>query len=190
MNKAIFLGKDGTLIPDIPYNVNPAKISLYSDAGKSLQRLRQAGFRLIVVSNQAGIAYGYFSETKLPAVWQRITHLLQPFGAEPDAFFYCPHHPASKTRRYAVACNCRKPRPGLLLQAANEMHIDLRQSWMIGDILHDVEAGNRAGCQTILVDRGNETEWAMNAYRMPTLWVNSLQEATDSILQHLNEPCA
>lgn len=184
MTKAVFWDKDGTLIPDIPYNVNPARITLYPDAGESLSRLRDAGFNLIVVSNQAGIAQGLFSETALADVWHRLTELLSPFGAEPDAFYYCPHHPNGSVKGYTRLCSCRKPEPGLLIQATREHQIDLKASWMVGDILNDVEAGNRAGCHTLLIDRGNETEWLLNAHRLPTARAKSLREATNCIMAH------
>jgi len=181
MNKAVFLDKDGTLIPDIPYNVDPTQLTLYPDTGRSLYRLRQLGFRLIVVSNQSGVAHGFFSEEALAGVWQRLTELLTPFGAAPDAFYYCPHHPDGGIATYDIRCTCRKPEPGLLLQAAQDHQIDLSRSWMVGDILNDVEAGSRGGCRTILVDRGNETEWVPGFYRTPTASVRSLKEAADFI---------
>lgn len=182
MSRAVFLDKDGTLIPDIPYNVDPTKIKLYPDAGESLRRLREAGFLLIVVSNQAGVAQGRFSEDSLSAVWARLTDLLAPFGAEPDAYYYCPHHPGGFVKAYAKQCHCRKPEPGLLLQAAQAYTIDLKASWMLGDILNDIEAGNRAACRTILIDRGNETEWKINENRLPTARTHNLQTAVDFIL--------
>jgi D-glycero-D-manno-heptose 1,7-bisphosphate phosphatase len=186
VNKAVFLDKDGTLIPDIPYNVDPAKITLYSDAGISLHRLRTAGFKLIIVSNQAGVAQGFFTEKDLSGVWERLSALLKPFNAEPDAFYYCPHHPSGSVTDYTQVCTCRKPEPGMLLKAAREHQIELSQSWMVGDILNDVEAGNRAGCRTLLIDRGNETEWLINPYRLPTARAGTLSEATDYILRDKN----
>ncbi|GAB4040764.1 D-glycero-alpha-D-manno-heptose-1,7-bisphosphate 7-phosphatase [Spirosoma gilvum] len=188
MNKAVFWDKDGTLIPDIPYNVDPAAITLYPDAGTSLAQLRKAGFLLIVISNQAGVAQGKFSEEALSAVWQRLSTLLKPFGAVPDGYYYCPHHPTGSVKRYTQACDCRKPQPGLLLQAAREHRIDLRSSWMVGDILNDVEAGNRAGCQTILIDRGNETEWVHNLHRQPTTQASTIQQAVNYILNQSTSP--
>ena len=194
MNKAVFWDKDGTLIPDIPYNVNPARITLYPDAAESLGRLRDAGFKLIVVSNQDGIAQGRFSEKALTGVWHRLTELLRPFGAEPDAFYYCPHHPNGSVKAYVQLCSCRKPAPGLLLQAAQEHQLDLKASWMVGDILNVVEAGNRAGCHTMLIDRGNETDWLLTPHRLPTARANNLREATNYMVAHeeitasLNQP--
>ncbi|AKD54000.1 D-glycero-alpha-D-manno-heptose-1,7-bisphosphate 7-phosphatase [Spirosoma radiotolerans] len=183
MNKAVFWDKDGTLIPDIPYNVDPARITLYPDAGDSLYRLKTAGYKLIIISNQSGVARGRFTENDLAGVWERLTRLLAPFGAEPDGFYYCPHDPNGSVQPYAGSCLCRKPEPGLLMKAAQEHRIDLSQSWMVGDILNDVEAGNRAGCRTILLDRGNETEWLMNAHRQPTTTAATLSEATEYMLR-------
>ena len=182
MSKAVFWDKDGTLIPNIPYNIDPAKITLYPDAGDSLHRLKQAGYKLIIISNQSGVAKGLFPEEDLLGVWGRLTQLLAPFGAEPDGFYYCPHDPDGIIPLYMERCSCRKPRPGLLIKAASDHRIDLSQSWMVGDILNDVEAGNRAGCRTILIDRGNETEWLLTNYRQPTAKVTTLEAATDYIL--------
>ncbi|GAB3773664.1 HAD family hydrolase [Spirosoma horti] len=183
MNKAVFWDKDGTLIPDIPYNVDPARITLYPDAGPSLFRLKTAGYKLIVISNQSGVARGHFTEKELTAVWERLTQLLGQYGAEPDGFYYCPHDPNGSVHPYAERCTCRKPEPGLLIRAALDHQIDLSQSWMVGDILNDVAAGNRAGCRTILIDRGNETEWLMNSHRQPTATATTLDEATEYMLK-------
>lgn len=184
LRKAVFWDKDGTLIPDLPYNVDPALITLFPDAGNGLRRLKVAGYVLIVVSNQAGVAHGLFPEEALSAVWQRITDLLTPFGAAPDAFYYCPHHPDGLVSSYRQPCSCRKPEPGMLLQAAQELDLDLGTSWMIGDILNDIEAGNRAGCRSILIDRGNETEWLTGPYRQPASTVHSIQEAVQLIIDN------
>lgn len=180
-HKAVFLDKDGTLIPDIPYNVDPEQITLYPDAGSALQALQKAGFKLLIVSNQAGVARGYFPEVALVGVEDRLRQLLHEQEITLDGFHYCPHHPAGSVAEYAVECTCRKPQPGMLTNLAQQQDIDLRESWMIGDILNDVEAGNRAGCRTILVDRGNETEWIVGPFRTPTATVSSLQEAADII---------
>jgi D,D-heptose 1,7-bisphosphate phosphatase len=178
MNKAIFIDKDGTLIPDIPYNVDPEKITLTDNTVEGLQLLKDAGYLLIVISNQSGVERGYFKEAALVDVEAKIQGLLAGYNLllELDGFYYCPH--------YAVQCDCRKPLPGLIFKAAQLHNIDLKSSWMIGDILNDVEAGNRAGCKTILIDNGNETEWLSGAYRIPTLTCKSINEAADFILQN------
>lgn len=174
---AVFLDKDGTLIENVPYNVDPQQIRLTSGAFIGLRSLHLAGYPLIVISNQSGVARGYFAETALIAVEQQIRSLLANFNIPLAGFYYCPHHPDGIVAEYAIACNCRKPEPGLLLQAAQEQNIDLARSWFIGDILHDVEAGRRAGCRTILIDNGNETEWVLSRERLPHHVVKDLAVA-------------
>jgi D,D-heptose 1,7-bisphosphate phosphatase len=165
--RAVFLDKDGTLIDDVPYNVDPRLIRLAQGAAEGLPALHAAGYRLIVVSNQSGVARGYFAETALGAVEERLRHLLAEVGVPLDGFYYCPHHPEGTEPDYSRACDCRKPEPGLILRAARDHGIDLTQSWLIGDILDDVEAGRRAGCETILIDDGHETEWSLSPQRLP-----------------------
>lgn len=166
--KAIFLDKDGTLVDDIPYNVEPRRISLCPGAGSGLRLLARLDYHFFVVSNQSGIAHGRFAEADLKAVGNRLADLLFREQIELEGFYYCPHHPDGSVARYALDCFCRKPLPGMLLSAAQEHDIDLHASWMVGDILHDVEAGNRAGCRTLLIDNGNETEWRLGPRRIPT----------------------
>ncbi|HEX5444846.1 MAG TPA: HAD family hydrolase, partial [Pirellulales bacterium] len=178
---AIFLDKDGTLIDDVPYNVNPDQMRLAPKAGIALRRLAR-DYRLFVVSNQAGVAHGFFGEDALPAVEQRLRQLLAGEGIALDGFYYCPHHPSGADRRYRCRCACRKPQPGMLLQAAREHLLDLGQSWMIGDILDDIEAGRRAGCRTVLIDNGGETEWQISDLRQPEFVVADLGLAADRIL--------
>lgn len=183
MLPTIFLDKDGTLIPDIPYNVNPELIELSIGAAEGLRLLHQAGFQLIVVSNQSGIARGYFQETALVSVVQKLQELFAAVGVPMTGFYYCPHHPNGTEFEYAIACHCRKPAPGLLLEAAKVHPVDLARSWMIGDILNDVEAGRRAGCRTVLIDNGNETEWVRSPLREPHHQAKDLTEAARYIIQ-------
>ncbi len=164
---AAFLDKDGTLIEDVPYNVDPDQIRLAPGVGEGLAQLRAARFWLIVVSNQSGVARGLFSESALGGVEDRISELLAGFGVDLDGFYYCPHHPEGVEPRYAMTCECRKPAPGLILKAAREHAVDLDRSWFIGDILNDVEAAHRAGCRAALINNGNETEWERSPLRWP-----------------------
>ena len=180
---AVFLDKDGTLIEDVPYNVDPALIRPRAGVGSALARLQAAGYRLIVISNQSGVARGLFPEAALAAVERHLAALLADAGVRLDGFYYCPHHPEGSVPAYAVACACRKPQPGLLLRAAQEREIDLNRSWFVGDILHDVEAGRRAGCRTILLDVGNETEWLLTPARLPHAIVGDIGQAADRILR-------
>jgi D-glycero-D-manno-heptose 1,7-bisphosphate phosphatase len=162
VKKAVFLDKDGTLIPDIPYNTDPDLISLETGVGETLAQLAEH-FELIVITNQAGIAFGRLTEKDLIGVEKRIADLLQHYGVKLSGFYYCPHHPQGSSAGYAKSCTCRKPGPGLIIKAAGELDLSLSDSWMIGDILNDVQAGKAAGCKSILIDNGNETEWDFTA---------------------------
>jgi D-glycero-D-manno-heptose 1,7-bisphosphate phosphatase len=181
-NRAVFLDKDGTLIPDVPYNVDVEQITLQKNILAGLAKLQAKGYKLIIISNQAGVAKGYFTEEKLAHVSDKMRDLFNANGLKLDGFYYCPHHPKGVIIGYNIDCNCRKPKPGMLLRAARDHNIDLEASWMIGDILNDVEAGNRAGCKTILVDNGNETEWIEGEYRKPTVLCKTIDDAADSVL--------
>jgi D-glycero-D-manno-heptose 1,7-bisphosphate phosphatase len=181
-SKAVFLDKDGTLIENVPYNVRPDRIRFYPGALQALQALHAAGWLLVIVSNQAGVARGFFEENDLIPVEEHIRQTLERAGIPLGGFYYCPHHPDGSVPAYAVECTCRKPEPGMLLQAAQELDIDLQQSWMVGDILNDIEAGNRAGCATVLIDNGNETEWFLSDERQPDFIVTHLSEAAQAIL--------
>jgi D-glycero-D-manno-heptose 1,7-bisphosphate phosphatase len=179
--RAIFLDKDGTLIHNVPYNVNPALIALSPLAGQGLRLLQRLGYRLFVVSNQDGIAKGLFTEKALGLVQARISKLLHKQQVVIDEFYYCPHHPQGIVPQYTVICNCRKPMPGMLLRAAQHHAVDLAHSWMIGDILNDIEAGSRAGCRTVLIDNGNETEWNLSVERTPDVVAPDLYVAACAI---------
>lgn len=182
MNKAVFLDRDGTLIVDVPFNTDPALMRLEDRVVEGLKLLQEHGFMLIVVSNQPGIACGYFSIEDLERMNRALKEMLAKHEIHLDAVYYCPHYANGSVNPYARPCFCRKPAPGLLFRAANEHNIDLEHSWMIGDILNDVEAGNRAGCQTILIDNGNETEWLMDDWRRPLYSSRDLEEAANNIL--------
>ena len=188
MMKAIFLDKDGTLIDDLPYNVEQRRITLCAGAGAGLRLLARLDYRLFVVTNQDGVAHGYFSEDDVEGVAHRLADLLFRERLTLDGFYYCPHHPEGSVAPFSRDCNCRKPRPGMLLQAAHDNAIDLRASWMIGDILHDVEAGNRAGCRTLLIDNGNETEWRLGPRRIPTRMAPDLYAAAVLIAEEDKVP--
>ena len=182
LDRAVFLDKDGTLIDDVPYNVDPGLIRLAGGAAEGLVRLRSAGFRLFVVTNQSGVARGIFPESALAGVEARLCELVLEVGAALDGFAHCPHHPEGVVADYATRCDCRKPEPGMILRLANEHGVDLDRSWMVGDILNDVEAGRRAGCRTVLIANGNETEWVDAPDRRPDFTAADLAEAARLIL--------
>ncbi|UXY16301.1 HAD family hydrolase [Chitiniphilus purpureus] len=176
---AVFLDKDGTLVHDVPYNIDPELIELTDNAGPALLLLLEHGFKLFVISNQPGIGLGYFPAAALGPVSRRVLDLVQEEGALLHGFYYCPHAPAEPGQK---GCDCRKPAPGLLLQAAEQHDIDLERSWFIGDILDDIEAGHRAGCRSILIDNGNETEWRASSLRKPEYLARDLLDAASHIV--------
>jgi D-glycero-D-manno-heptose 1,7-bisphosphate phosphatase len=182
LRAAVFLDKDGTLVHDVPYNIDADRVRLKPDAGPALARLHEAGYALVLVTNQPGVARGLFDESELAPLWIELARQLAPHGVGFEAVYYCPHHPQGSNRRYAHACRCRKPEPGMLFRAAAEHGYDLARSWMVGDILDDVEAGRSAGCRTVLLDVGSETEWRVGAWREPHFVAGSLAGAVDCIL--------
>lgn len=182
--KAIFLAKNGTLVDPQPHALEPRHIRLSSGAGPALRLLARHDYRFFIVSNQSGIAAGQIPEAAMDALNHRLSDLLFRENLSLDGFYYCPHHPLGQLAPYAIACACRKPLPGLLLKASSEHGITLRDSWMIGAILHDVEAGNRAGCRTVLLDNGNETEWRLGPRRIPTRIAPDLYAAAVLIASH------
>lgn len=155
-HRALFIDRDGTLVHARHYPSRPDDLILYDGIGARLRELQQAGFKLVVITNQSGIARGYFTEDDLERMHDHLRRELAADGVMVDAIYYCPHHVDGAIPHLAIRCGCRKPEPGMLLQAAADISIELGQSWFLGDILDDVEAGNRAGCRTILVDIGTE----------------------------------
>lgn len=195
LRAAIFLDKDGTLIEDVPFNADLAQIRLTPQAASGLAVLKSLGFLLLVVSNQRGIALGRLTATQVLQSYAQIQHLLQQASGPPhpqlDGFYFCPHAPdtaANTAANTAMPCACRKPAPGMLLRAARQHRLRLAASWMIGDILDDIEAGRRAGCRTVLIANGNETEWRHGPLRTPDLIVSNLHDAALLIAQHRMVP--
>jgi histidinol-phosphate phosphatase family protein len=177
LRPAVFLDKDGTLLEDVPYNIDPSLMRLAPGAREALTLLATQPFALFVISNQSGVALGKFTRSALKNVEAELARMFTESGATLSGAYWCPHHPDGTVAPYATGCDCRKPAPGLLLRAAREHRLDLAHSWFIGDILDDVEAGNRAGCRTILLDNGHETEWIEGPQRVPTARAADLHEA-------------
>lgn len=176
-NKAIFIDKDGTLLINVPYNVNPSLVKFQRHALTGLRMLQERGYLLFIVSNQSGVAMGFFNEQELQELDRYLRRTMQEQGVKLDGSYYCPHHPQGAIPEYSIRCDCRKPADGLLKRAAADFNLDLQNCWMLGDILNDVEAGNRAGCKTILIDNGNETEWHLCRDRIPDLVAHDIAEA-------------
>jgi len=155
--RAVFLDRDGTLVEPRHYPSRPQDLKLIPGVAAELRDLRAADYKLIVITNQSGLARGLFTEIDLELMHQHLADELRAEGVELDAIYYCPHHVDGIVPHLAIDCDCRKPRPGLLKRAAIEEDVDLERSWFVGDILDDVEAGRRAGCRTVLVDLGTES---------------------------------
>lgn len=164
MNKAVFVDRDGTLnemVYDEAHGLfdsprRPEQVRAVPFAGRFLRDLRALGYRIIVVTNQPGIAKGTLKLAQLHAVNKRLLELLSHEDGTWDDLRFCPHHPEGgpgAKSKYVTACECRKPKPGLLVAAARDHGLDLERSWMVGDGLVDVQAGRAAGCRTILVTR-------------------------------------
>jgi D-inositol-3-phosphate glycosyltransferase len=181
LQPAVFIDKDGTLVHDVPYNVDPRRLRYTPRAFEGLAALRRAGYRLVMVTNQPGLAQGRFDRPALARLHAALAATGRARGAPFDGFYACGHAPAADGR---PQCACRKPAPGLLLHAAQALDIDLARSWMVGDILDDIEAGRRAGCRTVLIDNGNETLWQMSPLRQPDHRCPDLAAAAQAILAH------
>lgn len=173
LRPAVFLDRDGTLNADLGYVCRPEDVRWLPGVAAALARLRWAGYLLIVVTNQSGIARGYYDVPTMQALHDWMDADLRSQGAHIDAFYHCPHHPDIDG-----ACTCRKPAPGMLLRAADDWFIDLGRSWMIGDKMSDVTAGRAAGCTPILLS----ADVGLPDEDPPLLRAASLGEAADLIL--------
>jgi D,D-heptose 1,7-bisphosphate phosphatase len=183
-NKAIFLDRDDTLIEDPGFINHPDQVKLLDGVDKSLIELRAMGYKLIVVSNQSGVARGIVSEESLDEIHNRLKQLLAEKGAPLDRIYYCPYHPDGIIEKYRKESDCRKPKPGMLLAAAGEMDIDLTQSWMIGNSSRDVEAGLQAGCKTILINHPWHSEQHKLGEPNPNYRAVNIKEAVNIIKKH------
>jgi D-glycero-D-manno-heptose 1,7-bisphosphate phosphatase len=149
--KAVFLDRDNTVMEDPGYIGDPKVVKLLPGVELALKSLSQCGYKLVVVTNQSGIARGLLTEQTLDKIHAELRRQLSQRGAHLDAIYYCPFHPEGTIEEYAKESDLRKPQPGMLQLAAKELDIDLSQSWMVGDSARDIEAGQRAGCKTIRV---------------------------------------
>ena len=156
---AVFIDRDGVLIEDVDLLTSLGEIRVLDGVPQALWRLKEAGFRLIVISNQTVVARGLATEADVCAMNAEVERQLTEAGAPHlSGFYFCPHHPRATLPAYRVACECRKPRPGLLVQAAREHDLDLTASFVVGDRITDIIAGARAGCRTVQVQTGKHRE--------------------------------
>lgn len=156
--RAVFVDRDGTLVEERGYVTAPEDMALLPGAARAVRALREAGWKVFVVSNQAAVAKGLITEEELAGLHLRLAALLAAEGARLDGFYVCPHHPEGTVPEYALECGCRKPRPGLLEQAAREHDLELSRCVMVGDSLRDLEAARAAGARAVLVRTGHGRE--------------------------------
>jgi len=175
--RAVFLDRDGTLIVEREYLADPAGVTLLPGAAAALKRLADAGFALVLVTNQSGIARGFYGEPEFRAVQARVEQDLAAEGVTLDGVYLCPHHPD-----FSGPCDCRKPGDALFRRAAEELGLDLAGSWYVGDRLRDVEPARRLGGQALLVRTGYGAEEASTAAAEVPV-VADLAEAADRILR-------
>ena len=183
-NKAIFLDRDDTLIEDPGYINNPDQVKLLDDVPETLNALRAMDYKLVVVSNQSAVARGIVTEEVLGQIHNRLEQLLAQEKSSLDAIYYCPYHPDGVIPKYRKNSDHRKPNPGMLLDAAKDLDIDLNQSWMVGNSSSDVEAGARAGCRTIIVDSRAHEQKIKPGQREPDYRAVNLKEVVNIIKMH------
>lgn len=160
MNRAVFIDRDGTISEEVGYVNHPSRFRLLPGSAGAVRLLNENGWLAILVTNQAGVARGYFAEEMIEQVHDRLNADLEREGARLDAIYYCPHHPTVGEAPYRSDCDCRKPKPGLILRAVSEFDIDLAQSWMIGDRFGDVQLAQNAGVNSAFVMTGyGRGEW-------------------------------
>ena len=158
-SKAVILDRDGVLVEDVDFSTNVAQLRILPGVPEALTRLAQAGFKFAVVTNQAMIARGLGTEAEVAAINQTLADQLVKAGAPRiEKFYVCPHHPKANLSAYRLECECRKPQPGMLRQAAKDLDFNLTRSFMVGDRVTDIVAGKSAGCRTIWVETGKHTE--------------------------------
>lgn len=186
LNRCVFLDRDGTINEEVNYLSRPDQLRLIAGAAEAIKRLKHAGLKVVVITNQAGVARGYFSEPALQQIHLELEQMLRAQDAHLDAIYYCPHHPTAGIGVYKIDCSCRKPKPGLLEKAARELNLDLRRSFIVGDKPADLQAGEVVGCRTILVRTGygleSEKELAAGNFQ-PDHIADDLLEASRWILQ-------
>jgi D-glycero-D-manno-heptose 1,7-bisphosphate phosphatase len=176
MKRAVFIDRDGTINVEKEYLYRVEEFEFIPGADQAIRLLNDAGFLVVVVSNQSGVARGYYTEEDVQLLHLHISTQLERAGARVDAWYYCPHHPAGRGT-YALSCHCRKPQPGMLLEAARRFDIDLQSSFVIGDKLVDIEAGHAAGCRSILVRTGYGREEEQYLHSGTEVYDNLLEAA-------------
>jgi D-glycero-D-manno-heptose 1,7-bisphosphate phosphatase len=183
---AVFIDRDGTISEEVGYINHASRFNLFPYAAQAIKHLNDNDWLAIVITNQAGVARGYFSEDLVQEIHSAMTKELESSGAKLDAVYYCAHHPSVGEPPYRFDCDCRKPKPGLIARAAQEFNIDLAASWMVGDRYSDVELARNAGVNSMFVMSGyGRGEWEhqrANWKNQPDLVADDLLEAVRVIV--------
>jgi len=189
MKPAVFLDRDGTINEQMGYINHLSRFKMFPEAVSAIQRLNKAGIPVIVVTNQSGLARGYFPESLLDEVHKCMRRQLAENGAHVDGIYICPHHPEAKEEKYRENCDCRKPQNGLFLKAANDLQIDLSKSYVVGDRWSDLKAAARCKAKGILVltgyGKGDYEFIGPNQEIQPHYVAENLQDAVSFILDDL-----
>ena len=186
-NRTVFLDRDGTICEEVGYIDSIEQMKLIPRSGEAVRLLNQSGFKVVVITNQAGVARGFLPESRLQQLHAELNRQLREKGAYVDAIYYCPHHPTEGTPPYLLECDCRKPATGLLHRAASDLGLDLPSSYMIGDHFSDVECGQRVGAETVLLltGHGQDTLAKRETWMKPPSYIAAdLYEAVQWVLRH------
>lgn len=151
---AVFIDRDGTICEESGYIDHPDRLLIYPWSYPAIAQLNQAGLKVVVVTNQSGVARGYFAEEMVTAIHEKMCAAMAEHGARLDAIYYCPHHPEALVEPYRQDCRCRKPKPGMALQAAQALDLDLSASYVIGDRYRDIQLAHAIGARAVLVLSG------------------------------------
>ncbi len=178
-NTAVFLDRDGTINEEVGYLGSLDKFKIIPCAYEAIRLINGSGMKAVVISNQAGVAKGLFTEDFVKIINEHLQAALRQNGAHIDSFYYCPHHPTEGAEPYRQVCNCRKPAPGMLLQAAQDLNIDLTKSYLVGDRFNDMEAAKSVGAKGILVKPDSVKAY----YRMMVLIKQRLRTNQISLLR-------
>ena len=183
MNKAVFLDRDGVITQEPPHYAHRVdELEFIPRSPEAIKLLNENNFVIIIVSNQSGIARGYYQEEDTVTFNQAMEKKLAEIGAHIDAIYYCPHHPEAKIEKYRIDCDCRKPKTGMLKRAEKNMNIDLKKSYIVGDRWSDIEAGKNTGCKTILVKTGSGIK-SLKSNKITCDYIaNDLYDAAEHIL--------
>ncbi len=183
--RAVFIDRDGTISEEVGYINHPSRFRLFPFSAAAIKLLNESGWLAIVITNQAGVARGYFSEDMIQTIHERLRRDLESEGARLDAIYYCAHHPSVGQPPYRLECDCRKPKPGLISRAVEEFDIDPSSSWMVGDRYSDIELARNAGIHSAFVMTGyGRGEWEhqqANWEHRPELIAENLLEAAEAI---------